>query len=393
MFVYIKCVRFPFSGGDLLMKNKLNICHIASGDLWAGAEIQVLNIIEGLIEIGSFDISAIIMNRGQLYDELCKLGINIFTVDEKNNNVVKQFCAMRNFISKNAIQVLHSHRYKENIFVSLIKLTFSNKIKLIKTQHGFFAISKLPTTFRMKLYHLLDFFFTKYFFDTVVAVSDNIACQFHGIVHDNKIINICNSINFEKYYYESGNGCLEFDKNNPLKLLKLAAIGRLVKIKNFGELILITKDLNEKGLAIKSFIVGSGPEEGHLKSLVTKYGISKCIAFLGHVNNISDIYNSIDILFITSIHEGIPTVLLEAMYFSKIVVARNVGGIPEVIAHNFNGFLYDDIKDAKKIIQMIYNNPLNYKYIAMNACNTVKMKYGNLIQAQHYATAYRNLGI
>ena len=167
----------------------------------------------------------------------------------------------------------------------------------------------------------------------------------------------------------------------------------MLKIKNFGEFIDISNDLNEKGLAIKCFIVGAGPEEVCLRSLVKNKGIPKLISFLGHVHNMSEIYNSIDVLLITSIHEGIPTVLLEAMYFKKIVITRNVGGISEVIEHNFNGFLYDEVEDAKKLVKMIYDNPINYKHIGINACNNVKAKYGNLIQAQRYANIYRSLTV
>ena len=74
-------------------------------------------------------------------------------------------------------------------------------------------------------------------------------------------------------------------------------------------------------------------------------------------------YNKIDILFITSVHEGIPTVLLEAMHFGKIVIVHKVGGIPEIIEHGNNGFLYNGIEEAQEIAVMIYHDSLMYRDI------------------------------
>ena len=93
----------------------------------------------------------------------------------------------------------------------------------------------------------------------------------------------------------------------------------------------------------------------------------------------------------TSVHEGLPTVLLEAMYFGKIVIARNVGGIPELIEDGRNGFLYSDIEQAEKIVHSIYNNRNNFNYIGEYAHLYIKSKYSNFIQARKYAEVYKSL--
>jgi hypothetical protein len=66
--------------GEML---SINVFHIASGDLWAGAEAQVLNILQGLAKLSKYTVSAIIMNDGRLYRELLKSEIDVYLVDEK----------------------------------------------------------------------------------------------------------------------------------------------------------------------------------------------------------------------------------------------------------------------------------------------------------------------
>ena len=63
-------------------------------------------------------------------------------------------------------------------------------------------------------------------------------------------------------------------------------------------------------------------------------------------------YAAVDLVFIPSIYDGMPNVLLEAMALGKVVVASNVGGIPDVIRHKKNGLLFD-IGDVSSVIQTV----------------------------------------
>lgn len=365
------------------MSGKVRICHIASGDLWAGAEVQVFNIIDGLIKINQFDIIAIIMNKGKLYNEIDKLGIRLYLVDERKMNFFKQVMEVRKIVKGENLGIIHSHRYKENILASIVKLTVNNRVNLLKTQHGSFNIT---SRYRMKFYRLLDKFFTKHTFERIVAVSEDIADEFRRFMPEKKINVVPNSILPERYDVKERLGTNVCQAKEDLSM---AIIGRLVGIKNIDEFIIIMADLRAENLKIISYIVGDGPEKNRLSKLSKELGISKYVQFLGEVEDISSIYNMIDILFISSLHEGLPTVILEAMYFGKIVIARNVGGIPEVMEHNKNGFLYDSIEQAKGIVRVVYGNSSKYDYIRINANKTIMQNFNNINQSKKYSHIYQ----
>ena len=63
-------------------------------------------------------------------------------------------------------------------------------------------------------------------------------------------------------------------------------------------------------------------------------------------------YAAVDLVFIPSIYDGMPNVLLEAMALGKVVVANSAGGIPDVIRHGENGLLFD-IADVSSVIQAV----------------------------------------
>lgn len=362
----------------------IKMCHIASGDLWAGAENQVYNIIAGLKKIDDCRVIVIVLNKGKLYNELRKLGVETFLVDEKKVSLIGQLIRIMSIIRKNEVAIVHSHRYKENIIAGMIKLIYRNFL-LVKTQHGTFDIIKKMSTGRMKMYRLIDLSFTKTVFDKTIGVSVDISNQFNKYIKK-KIATVSNSICNYKYTvmergYQYG--------NSKDRTIRLTFIGRLVKIKNIEEFIKITKILYDSKYYCLSYIVGSGPEADHLKKISGELYTKSIIQFLGEIDNISEILNKTDILLITSIHEGLPTVLLEAMYFGKIVISRSVGGIPEVIDNNINGFLYSSVSEAISLITQICENPSKFDYIRTNAINTVKNNYTYIIQAKRYMDIYR----
>ena len=52
----------------------MKVCHIASGDLWAGAEVMVYQLLNGLRRCTEIDLCAVILNEGKLASEIRRLG-------------------------------------------------------------------------------------------------------------------------------------------------------------------------------------------------------------------------------------------------------------------------------------------------------------------------------
>lgn len=85
-------------------------------------------------------------------------------------------------------------------------------------------------------------------------------------------------------------------------------------------------------------LAGSGPDEAALKQAAA--GLDN-IEFTGFVDNVADWLAVFDVFVLPSLHEGLGSVLLDAMCFGLPIVATNVGGIPDIIEDGVNGFLVD----------------------------------------------------
>lgn len=86
-------------------------------------------------------------------------------------------------------------------------------------------------------------------------------------------------------------------------------------------------------------VAGDGEERGRLERLCDELGLRDCVEFLGHVEDPRPVYAASDVVVLTSSHEGLPYVLLEAMAAARPVVVTDVPGARDAVRHGHNGFL------------------------------------------------------
>lgn len=88
-------------------------------------------------------------------------------------------------------------------------------------------------------------------------------------------------------------------------------------------------------------IVGDGPQMKALTELAKSLGISLFVEFTGARNNIAELLSQADVFVLSSIAEGIPMTVLEAMASSLPVISTNVGGLPELVIDDDTGYLVE----------------------------------------------------
>jgi len=123
--------------------------------------------------------------------------------------------------------------------------------------------------------------------------------------------------------------------------LLVGIIGRLVSIKNHRMFLEAAKmaKVAWPGIKVKFLIVGDGSLRGELESYARKLGIDRSVVFTGWRTDLSAVYEALDIVCITSLNEGTPISLIEAMASGKAVISTDVGGVRDIVTHNETGLL------------------------------------------------------
>ncbi len=99
------------------------------------------------------------------------------------------------------------------------------------------------------------------------------------------------------------------------------------------------------------------------------------------------IVNNHDIFLLTSLWEGLPISLLEAMYMDKICLVTNCIGNRDVIENNKNGFIIED-NDKNVLCEIIKKAQLNYKDIIINQQKDIYEKYTIKLMSEKYKNEY-----
>ncbi len=125
-----------------------------------------------------------------------------------------------------------------------------------------------------------------------------------------------------------------------VQLVKFIYVGNLLYSKGVFDLIKAFEILQNRDIDCELALCGEGKEKTNIIEYCAKNSI-KNITIYGAVNNdaLPPILSNHDVLVLPSHREGLGVVLIEALAMGKLVIGSNVGGIPEIIQDNYNGFL------------------------------------------------------
>ncbi len=370
----------------------LSVLYLFSGDLWAGAEVMLFNLLSSLKEEDSLRIIALSLNEGVLAGRPRNAGIETHVIPEDCNSMLKIYGKALSLLKTKRIDIIHSHRYKENLLALPLGKSLGVK-QMISTVHGLSesALHPLdkrnPASLKARLnYYILNKFFTR-----IVAVSQDMRTLLirNYKLAPHKLDVIYNGIpipeNDRHTAPPSGN-----PGRTSSRSFHIGTVGRLAPVKGFDLFLNVAAGIRKHTGNVRFSILGDGPLRGHLIKRAGELGIKDCIEFLPPRHDPLPYYRSLDLYLNTSVHEGIPMSILEAMACKRPVVAPNVGGIPEIILHGKHGFLVDGRRPEDFInscMELVRSGRLRTK-VGDNASKRIASSFISSKTAQSYRKLY-----
>lgn len=357
-----------------------------------GAENVIIELARSLSAMEYHPIVGVFNNTYcphiEMVDVAKKYGLNTKIFDCKSPLSLKTIIDIRKYIKENNIDIIHSHGYKTNFFALLANL-FENK-PLVCTCHPW---TETGYNLKAKIYSWLDKLILNRF-DKIVAVSSNVKEEiFKSGITQEKVSVIENGIDIHRFSNR-------FDKRELYQKYKIESnrtiigtIGRLVPEKAHDVLIEAAKLIIENYPDVCFLIVGDGPLRGYLEDKVKELRLQKHIIFTGVSNNIPEVLALIDIFVLSSISEGFPMVLLEAMAAKKPIVTTKVGEIPNVISDNEDGVIVspNDKAELKRGIEYLLKEKEKAELFAQRAYAKVVQHFSARVMAENYIKVYEKL--
>lgn len=303
----------------------IRVLHVASGDLWAGAEVQVCQLLCALHARTDTSVGAVIFNPGELADRLRAAGIFVKVLDERTIPPWQLLRCLLREIRSARPHVVHTHRFKENIIGS-IAARLSGAAISVRTVHGRPEYAG-KRSLRHALSRRLDRI-TALLQVGIVGVSRELCGYLRGEFSSRKVFYVPNGIDPEMVARAAAAPC----SYQPRASLNVAFVGRLVPVKRV-DLFLETAALLKAAQPgrYRFVVVGSGPLLQQMTELAGRLDLTNDVDFLGFRSDSPSVLTQMDCLVLTSDHEGLPMVALEALALGVPIVAHSVGGLPEAL--------------------------------------------------------------
>jgi L-malate glycosyltransferase len=369
---------------------RVRVCHLAMADLAAGAEIQLAILLASLAKMPQFELSAVLFNDGHLAAELRALGIDVHIISESRWSSFSIFKQLMDYFGAHEVDVLHTHKYKDNILGNLASLGRGIRVR-VRTVHG------LPEPFagfeavKMFLYEGIDHGVNRWLVDRILAVSLDMQDQLIESLGSEKVTCIHNAIDIGRIRVTKPAAELRRELQLDERHFVIGTMGRLVPVKGLDCFLRGARVIHNQRPNVKFIIAGDGPLKGPLQAIAHDNGIERDVLFLGHRKDSYDILALMDLFVLPSLREGIPMVLLEALALSRPVVASRTGGIPEVIEHGFSGLLVPAGKDdelARACMTLIDDSQLAQR-LGNAGQKRVQERFSATYMAEKVADVYR----
>jgi glycosyltransferase involved in cell wall biosynthesis len=118
-------------------------------------------------------------------------------------------------------------------------------------------------------------------------------------------------------------------------------VGRFVPIKNIAAIVLAFAAASPHETNMWLLLAGDGPMRAEIESQAARCGVAERVRFLGWTEDLPALYATLDICALSSLNEGTPVAIIEAMAASRAVVSTAVGGVADVIDDGRTGLLVE----------------------------------------------------
>lgn len=343
--------RNPTTKSTVVIPGQPTICQLLHG-LWVGgAEVLAARLARRNRDHYRF-VFACLDELGTLGRELQDEGFLVEVLNRRPGLDWRCTFRLARFLHRQKVDLLHCHQYTPFFYGMTARLLY-RKPGVLFMEHGRHQ-PDYPRPKRMFANRLL---LSRR--DRVVGVGEAVRqaiIQNEGIPPD-RVYVIYNGIDLQTFsrnqvQRQAVRQELGFGENDFL----IFQVARLDYLKDHATAIRTLARVSRQCPQAHLILVGEGPELSKIQGLIREQKLEHRVHLLGLRKDIPKLLAAADVFLLTSISEGIPVTIIEAMASGLPVVSTNVGGVSEVVEEGKTGLLApagDDDLLAKNILKLI----------------------------------------
>lgn len=279
---------------------------------------------------------------------------------ESSFNTFRRIEQIKELVKKYSIDIIHANSLRWCLCAIFASKIYNLRFKIVYTKHNLTALEKyfpraLPKLMNRRI-------------DKTITICNSDYRHFKELgVNEGKLALINNGVDLNRFTYQPA------IKREEKHGTTIGILARLSPEKRHDIFLEIVEMITKNNKDTTAFIAGSGPEESAIRESIKEKSLNNKVQMLGTVEA-EDFLRKIDYLFLVSDREVLPMSIIEAMATGCLVVARNVGGVSDLIGET-TGYLVNS--DEAESFVLAFNNASesNNTIILENARNLVEREY------------------
>jgi len=361
--------------------------------------LHVMQVVHSLVRGGSERVAcdlAMRLDRSRVRSSVCALdvggplaaeleaaGIAAHVTGRQPGRDARLIGTLYRLFRREQVDVVQTHHLTQLIYGALgARLAGAT---LVHVEHETFSLRSARARHRLRA--------LSFFCDRVVAVGEEIRDFLVGEVRiaRSRVALIRNGIDLARYRP----GRRDFRRRIGLPVTErwIGQIARLEEEKDQATLLRAFASVRARHADTRLVLVGDGSLRASLEELARSLGVEAAVSFLGARSDVADLLPELDVFVLSSIREGLPLALLEAMACGVPVVATAIGNIPRVVRDGENGDLVPpaDERALAAAVGRTLDSPDRASALGAAARAWVAQEYGLDATVRRYQELYDEL--
>lgn len=263
---------------------------------------------------------------GEMIGDIESLGVKVHILGTRSADP-RSFTRLSKIFRKRNARIVHFHNSLP-VFTGVPAAVHARMPVKVMTEHSIYYPGKAGGHLSTSIYHRL-----RRKLDAVIACSQHVReSHRHGLDPD-RLITIVNGVDLDHF------DASRIETRTDPGIFHIGSIGSLTPQKGYGYLIDAVRMLAARNVPVELTFVGDGPLRGEFEEQADRMGVGYRIHFAGSTGDVMSILPTFDVVAGSSLREGLPLSVLEAMSAGRPVVTTDVGGNSEAVLDGVTGFL------------------------------------------------------
>ncbi|OLB95032.1 MAG: hypothetical protein AUH30_16570 [Candidatus Rokubacteria bacterium 13_1_40CM_68_15] len=310
--------------------NRIRVVHVAGSADVGGGE-RYLELLARHLDRDRFDLAVIVPEPGPLPALLAGLGIPVSTVDLRRLVSLTAVARLAAQIRAFAPHVLQSHGARSNFYTRLAGAMAGVRIRL-STVHN--ALRDYPVSAsRRAVYRAAD--------RLTLPLTSAVLCVAEALGRDypHRALVIHNGIELDHFDPGAVSAAGVRQRWGLGSGPVIGFVGRLTPQKDPFTFLHAVAELRRHMPDLQALVVGDGPLRGAVEAEIARVELRSSCRLTGMQAEVAPLLGAMDVFVLSSVSEGFPFVVLEAMAMERPVVATDVNGVAEIIERGASGVL------------------------------------------------------